>query len=573
MRAESEPLPTPLGEGEAFFRLLFEHTQDGVVIIDAEANIVAVNPAFADITGYAESELMHRNPFLMRSGHHGQGFYQGIWPKLDAQEGWAGEIWNRRKNGEVHPAWLSISVVRDARGRVTHYIGVVTDLAPARRAQKALNQMAHYDALTGLPNRPRLEARLGAMIARADYRHQRLGVLLMDLDHFRHINDTFGLPVGDMLLRQATERLKACIPGDGFVARLSGDEIVLVSETKNGPDAIAAIAERAHRSLDATFAAGAQEVFLTASIGISLYPENGEDAVTLIKNADVASHRAKEQGGSCTCFYSEGFSRDTAARLALETALRRALEREELELHYQPQVNLANGRPTGLEALVRWRHPEHGLLLPGRFIPQAEVSGLIEDIDEWVLQQACRQMADWRRQGIAPSRLAINLSARQFGRIGLLTRIGEILADTGLSPAALELEITESTIMENPEAARRVLAELADMQIDLAIDDFGTGYSSLAYLQRFHAHRLKVDRAFIRHLPLAAADVTLCRAIMQMAEGLGLQVVAEGIEHERQRRFLAEAGCTTGQGWLFAPAMSAASTAQWLVQHQGMPMS
>lgn len=553
--------------------IAFEHTRDGIVIIDAKANIVAVNPAFAEITGYAASELLHQNPFLIGSGHRGQGFFRGIWPKLDAQEGWAGEIRNRRKNGEVHPAWLSIGVVRDASGKAMHYIGVLTDLAPARRAEKALNQMAHYDALTGLPNRAHLEERLAAMIARAAVRHQGLGVLLMDLDHFRHINDSFGLPVGDALLKQAAGRLRACVQGECFVARLSGDEIALVSEATGDPDAIAAIAERAHRSLAEPFAVGAQEVFLTASIGISLYPDNGEDAVTLIKNADVASHRAKEQGYGCTRFYSEVFSRGSAERLALEAALRRALERQELEIHYQPQVDLASGRPTGMEALVRWRHPEHGLLLPGRFIPQAEASGLIESIDDWVLRQACRQMGEWCRQGIAPSRLAVNLSARQFGRSGLLARIGDILADTGLAPTALELEITESTIMEDPAAAERALEALAGMRIDLAIDDFGTGYSSLAYLQRFHAHRLKVDRAFVRHLPDDAADVTLCRAIVQMAAGLGLQVVAEGIETERQRRFLVQAGYSTGQGWLFAPAMSASAMAQWLARHQGMPAS
>jgi len=546
---------------------VYESSRDGIIITDTHARIVAVNPAFTTITGYSGDEVIGQTPRLLKSDRHPRNFYQQMWSAIKTGDGWSGEIWNRRKDGGVYPEWLSISTVTDNAGNVLNYVGVFSDLTQLKRTEAELEHLTTHDPLTDLPNVRLLEARIEHAILRAKRHRYGLAVLMLDIDRFKDINDSLGMYVGDTLLKEMAERVVKTLWQSDTVARLGGDElVVLIEELKDTQHALL-VADKIRAALRPPYTINGQQYFLTVSIGISLYPENGDTPELLIREADAAVYRAKEEGRNRTTFYTESLSRSALERLSLEAGLRYALEHNELELHYQPQLLLHTRELAGLEALVRWRHPSKGLIPPDQFIPLAERTGLIETIGEWVLEEACRQMAAWRKAGIAIPRIAVNLSANQLGRKDLVEAVNTILIKYDLPTSVLELEITETAIMQDPQKATDTLKAMADLGIAMAVDDFGTGYSSLAYLQRLQLHRLKIDRAFVQGLPDNKNNVAICRAIIAMADSLGMETIAEGIEESVQHEFLDNAACTIGQGWLYAKAMPADELEKWLSHH------
>jgi len=540
--------------GEERLRLLataFESTRDGVVITDPKARILAVNRAYSDITGYDEAEILGQNPRILQSGRHGRAFYQALWTGVRKTGYWQGELWNRRKNGEVYPQWLTISAVRDARGKITHYVGVLTDISRIKSAEERLDRLAHRDPLTDLPNRLLAQSRLAHALEQAQRHGRRVGVLFVDLDRFKTVNDSLGHAAGDELLRATARRLRDGLGAEHTLARLGGDEFLVVVEDLQRPEEAAAVAQTV-LDLSATPLALSShpEIYINASIGLSLYPDDGRTVSELIQHADAAVSQAKAQGRNTYRFYTESLTRAAHERLELENKLRRALERDELVLHYQPLVSMAEGRIFGCEALVRWRPAGEALVPPARFIPLAEETGLIEPLGNWVLRAACAQAKAWLDVGL-PLLLAVNLSARQFQRQDILQQVRAALADTGLPAELLELEITESTLMERGGQAADTLAALKRLGVRLAIDDFGTGYSSLAYLKRFPIDKLKIDRGFVRDIPGDSGSAEIAAAIIAMARSLRLAVLAEGVETRAQLDFLRGQGCDAYQGFLY----------------------
>ncbi|MFM2120835.1 MAG: hypothetical protein RL722_2303, partial [Pseudomonadota bacterium] len=534
--------------------------------------------AFSRISGYGLEELLGQNPSLLKSGRHGAEFYADMWSRLTEQGLWQGEIWNRRKSGEIYPQWVTLSVVRDDAGLPSHYVGVCTDISQAKHSERELERLAHYDQLTGLPNRLLGQSRLAHAIDRAARRQGQVAVIFLDLDHFKTVNDSLGHPVGDELLTAFARRASSRLRAEDTLARLGGDEFLLVLESIERPRDAALVAQALLDMLEMPFVLQqGLELYLGASVGISVYPRDGTDVDALIQHADSAMYQAKTQGRHTLRFYSEALTRQANERLALEAGLRRALVNDELELHYQPQMRRADavtlGGPDmefdllGMEALVRWHHPELGLTPPARFIALAEDTGLIHALGDWVLAHACRQARAWVDAG-QPMRVAVNLSARQFGQRDLVAQVRQTLADSGLAPQLLELEITESALIDHPELAVRTLEELVELGVSLAIDDFGTGYSSLAYLKRLPVNRLKIDRSFVTGLPGDGRDQAIVQAILTLARNLGMSTLAEGVETEEQWACLESLGCDSLQGHLHAPAMPAAQAMDWVLDLQ-----
>jgi len=545
---------------------VFSAAREGIVVTDLEGRVEAVNPAFCQITGYGEAELQGFNLRLLKSGRQDGAFYRQLWRDLLESGHWQGEIWNRRKNGETYPQWLTISTVRDEAHQPVSYVGVFLDLSPIRRSEQKLLHLAHHDPLTDLPNRTLFLARLEHALSLSAREGGSGAVLFLDLDRFKDVNDSLGHPTGDRLLCAVAERLRPCLRESDTLARLGGDEFLLLLETAATPERAAVVAEKLLEQLAAPFPLDDRsEVYVGASIGICLYPADGDNATTLIQHADSALYQAKAAGRHTFRFYSEAQTRQADARLALEAALRRGLEKEEFLLYYQPQVDLRTASLEGVEALVRWRLPGGELVPPARFIPLAEETGLILPLGEWVLRQACRQMQQWVARGLPIRRVAVNLSSRQFRQADLLQRINAILAETGLAPRYLELEITESLLMDNSAQVDAKLEALEAMGIRLAIDDFGTGYSSLSYLKRFPLHTLKLDRSFIRDIADDPVSSNIVASIIELGQHLDMDILAEGVETDQQRGILLQNGCRTCQGYLFSHPLPAEELeARWL---------
>jgi diguanylate cyclase (GGDEF)-like protein/PAS domain S-box-containing protein len=536
---------------------VFESSAEGVLIVDRELRIVAANKAFTRITGYTEAEALGRSPRMLSSGRHDAAFYDALWQTVAGTGTWQGEVWNRRKNGEVYPEWLTISQVLDECGAITHYVGIFSDITLLKRSQEKLDYQAHHDPLTDLPNRLLFEDRLNHALQRARREKTQLAVLFVDLDRFKNINDTLGHPVGDRVLQEIGKRLGAALRDADTVARLGGDEFIILLEDVVGERDVAVVAEKLLEDFRRPIAAQGQEFYVTASIGASLYPRDGDDVATLVKNADAAMYRAKERGRNSYEFYTVELTWSALERLSIETSLRRALERGELRLFLQPQYGIRSGRLTGAEALLRWQHPERGLVQPQQFVQMAEETGLIVPIGEWILHRACEQARAWLDAGQILPRVAVNVSAMQFRRGAILDTVAAVLRDTRLPPERLELEITESNIMKQAEEGIDVLLGLRKLGVRLAIDDFGTGYSSLSYLKRLPVDNLKIDQGFVRELPQDSDDAAIARAVIALAHGMELGVIAEGVETEAQRSFLESEGCDEVQGFLLgrpAPA-------------------
>ncbi|MDH0749431.1 EAL domain-containing protein [Pseudomonas sp. GD03842] len=537
---------------------VFDSTLEGVLVTDANGVIVHVNRAFMEITGYRQDEVLGLTPAKFKSGRHGPEFYERMYKTILSAGQWSGEIWNRRKSGEVYPQWQSIRVIKDDQGVITHFVAVFSDITTVKHSERELAHLAHYDALTGLPNRLLFIDRAEQAQTHAQRHKQTLALLLIDLDHFKHINDSLGHNLGDEVLKAVAERLTRLLEKGLTLARLGGDEFAVLVE---GPYHAAQAAELAQSMLNGLrepFVIEGQSLFLTASIGISLFPSDALTAEQLLRNADAALFQAKSQGREGYALYTEQLTAHAQRRVELATELRRAIEHEELRVFYQPIHNLKTRRIEGVEALVRWQHPQLGMVSPGEFIPIAEQSGLIAHIDNWVLVESCRQMRQWLSEGIELSFVAVNVSSRLFSRGDLERRVARALNETGLAPQHLELEVTESAVMDDPEQAIEQMHRLRELGLKLSIDDFGTGYSSLLRLKRMPVQKLKIDQGFVAGLPEDDDDVAIVNAIIALARAMGMRVLAEGIEHADQADFLLRNQCELGQGYWFARPMPAA---------------
>lgn len=548
---------------------IFENTSEGITLTDARGRILSVNPAFSRITGYTQGEILGATPRLFKSGRHDADFYKRMWEAVNTQGSWQGEIWNRRKNGEIYPQRLSINAVRDAAGAIQSYVGVFTDISHIKATETALEKLAHYDALTGLPNRTLFNLQLQHALERARRHDQRLAVLMLDLDGFKTVNDSLGHPAGDLLLQQAATRLRASLRQEDTVARLGGDEFAVLLESLEAESNPAQVALRFIQAIALPMDLQGHNALVTVSVGIALFPDDGRDATTLLKAADTAMYASKQAGRNTLRFHHSDMSQAVQRRLSLEQGLRRALEQDELEIWYQPQFELHSGRCVGAEALVRWRDPENGLIPPQQFIPLAEETGLILPLGTAVLRQACTAAQAWRLQGLAFGRLSVNVSGPQIERGDFLATVRQVLAETGLPAEFLILEITESFLLHNAERAIAMVASFNEMGIGVAIDDFGTGYSSLSYLKYLGAARLKIDSQFVHGLPDDQDDLAIARAVIALGHSLGFRITAEGVETRAQRDVLQALGCEEAQGYFYSKPLPADAFTAFLSQLPG----
>lgn len=534
---------------------VFQNTQEGVMITDAQARILAVNRAFTHISGYTEDEVRGRTPALLRSGRHEAAFFSDIRANLRDNGGWQGEVWNRRKNGEIYPQLTTINAVMDDAGAVTNYVGVFTDVSSIRASQERLEFLARHDPLTHLPNRPMLFAHIERAMVSAQRGNGLSALLLIDLDRFKDINDSFGHLIGDSLLQQVAQRLQTRQRDSEMLARLGGDEFAVWLEEIARPEDAGRIAGDIIALLEAPwYLPNDAEVHVVGSIGIALYPGPATTPEELLQQADAAMYRAKKEGRARYQFFSADLTDNARRRIAMESQLRHAIDEDEdeLTLHFQPQIDVSSGRIIGAEALVRWDSPESGLITPTRFIPLAEETGLIHPLGRWVLRETCRIGRAWLDAGRAPLMLAVNVSARQLHSPQFADEALAIIAETRFPTHLLEIEITESSLMSGSEEVVPQLRKLRRHGIRVAIDDFGTGYSSLVYLKRFPLDVLKIDRGFIEHLAERKDDREIVAAIIQIAHTLGFRVVAEGVETASQLAYLEEKGCDVFQGYLFS---------------------
>jgi diguanylate cyclase (GGDEF)-like protein/PAS domain S-box-containing protein len=534
-----------------------ENSAESVMISDASGQIVSVNKAFTTMTGYSLDQVVGESPEFLRSDEHDAAFYAQLWDTVQKTGHWQGEIWGKRSNGEIYPQGISISQVKDKVGRSSHYVSVSSDISKYKQYEARLAFLAHHDALTDLPNRFAFETHLREVLSRARRDGNVVALMFIDLDQFKIINDSLGHVVGDMLLKAAAQRLTGCVRQTDLVARLGGDEFVVVLNGVKSSQEVAKVADKLISVLAQPFLVGGHELSISGSIGVSRYPQDGAEADVLLKNADAAMYRAKELGRNNYQFFCVDMSVDVVKQLAMTNSLRLALNQKQFVLHYQPRIDLDSRRITGVEALIRWQHPKRGLVAPAHFIPLAEEIGLIGPLGEWVLRTACKQAKVWHESGLPQVRMAVNLSARQFRQPDFARQIASILAETGLDAGLLELEITESMVMQDLEKTKAILWELKDLRIAIAIDDFGTGHSSLAYLKRFPVDYLKIDRSFVRDLPGDLEDAAITKAIIALGKSLKLRVIAEGVETRSQQSFLELHGCDEGQGYLISRPLAA----------------
>ena len=537
---------------------VFENTSEAVVITDMNTNITAVNNAFCEIMGYTEAEVLGRQPSLWRSERHDSSFYKKMWASVNMHGNWRGEVWDRRKDGEIFPTWQSISAVRNDADEVTNYVSVFTDISSLKQTQEQLNYLAYHDPLTDMPNRLLFNDRLLHAMERAERTESQIALLFVDLDNFKNVNDSLGHLMGDELLVKAASRLRGLVRREDTVARLGGDEFIIIMENVPHIQDTAFLAQKLIEHFHEPFIVQGHELHVTLSIGISVYPRDGDDVQTLVKNADAALYRAKAEGRNDFYYYTEELTSSVFERLQIESALRNAVKNQELVLHYQPQFSLSTGGIVGVEALLRWNHPQLGLLPPARFIDLAEDTGLIVTMGEWVLSTACREMRSWLSRGYDFGRIAVNVSGLQLQRGDFQKMVNDVLINTQLDPERLELEITENFIMHKTEKAIAMLDNLKSIGIQIAIDDFGTGYSSLSYLKRLPIDKLKIDRSFVRDIPHDANDEAIACAIIAMSRALDLKVIAEGVEVEEQKEFLLSQGCDEAQGYLYSKPLPAA---------------
>lgn len=552
---------------------VFNSSREGILITDIQKRIISANPALQMLFGYSEAELIGKTPDIFNSGRHPAEFFQQLWHMLTEQGHWQGEILNKRKDGELLQLQLSISAVFDDQQQVSHYAAIFTDLSQIRATEAEMAFLADHDELTHLPNRHLFSQLVEQALKVAQHEQHNCAVLMLDLDHFKDVNDSYGHLHGDELLQQVARRLKHNCRAVDILARLGGDEFAIFLPELAAPEDAALMAEKLIEALSQPWLlANEYEVTLGASIGISLYPEHADNTAAMLQGADSALYKAKAAGRSTFTFYADEFTQAARDRLTMEARLRKAIRLGHLRVFYQPQLDITTGQIIGAEALVRWFDPEQGMIPPVRFIPVAESCGLINDIGSFVLKQSCQQGQHWRQLGLAPITLAVNVSPSQFKRFDMKALISETLQDTGFPADGLELELTESALMENEEAVITTLNQLRGLGIRLAIDDFGTGYSSLAYLKRFPLDVLKIDKKFIDDIPQSHDDMAIAIAIIGIAHTLGFKVLAEGVETTTQLEFLRQQHCDYYQGYLCSPPLPADKFEALLRQQSALAM-
>ena len=548
---------------------VFEQSNEAVLICDKANRISAVNAAFSQLTGYSRDDVLRQDPKILASGRNPPELYPAMWEGLKRDDHWEGEIWDRRKDGSIFPKWLIISALRDTSGEIEHYIAGFTDISERKEAADRLLHLAYHDPLTHLPNRLAFDSQLELTIRSCERDNRQVAVMLIDLDRFKTVNDTLGHHVGDDLLKSVALRLRECVRASDIVARLGGDEFVVVLPDIESALTAASVAGKVQRFLADSHEVGEHQLYATPSIGISIFPSDGRDSDTLLRNADVAMYHAKNVGRNNYQFYAARMNEAASERLQLENALRLAVSNIspyacQFSLHFQPQLQVNSGRIVGLEALARWHHPTLGNVPPGRFIPLAEDTGLIQPLGDWVFWESCRHVRIFKDLGLPTVRVAVNISAQQLRHENLPLMVHGALACYDLSPSDLELEITESTAMQNPEITLSILNQLSDMGIALAIDDFGTGYSSLAYLKHLPIQRLKLDQSFVKDIESDLSDAAICSATIALGHNLGLELVAEGVETQAQRDFLSKLGYDVLQGYLYSRPLPASEIVDYL---------
>jgi len=533
--------------------IVFDNTEDGIIITDANFNIINVNRSFSEMTGYVMDELVGKNPRTLVTSRTDDKYYQVMLEALHEHGHWKGEIWYQNKNGE-HPVWKNINAVYDENNKISHYVAIITDITALKETETRLEHLAHHDVLTGLPNRLHFMANLEQALKRATRRKRRLALLLLDLDRFKQVNDTMGHATGDTLLKIVAERLQDTVRHEDTVARLGGDEFTVILEDITHFEDAGFIAKKILNAIGEPTQLEGREVITNTSIGISIFPDDSDDIEELTRQADAAMYRAKERGGNSYDFYTRELTRRAAENLALESQLRRALKEGQFEVYYQPQITLSSDSVVGMEALIRWNHPEKGLLTPDTFMSVAEESGLIDEIDEWVLNTACRQVNQWQQAGRAPIRISINLSGRTLTQdVHIVDKVKQALRTSGLPASSLELDIPEQVL----HGARnlKTLQALKALGVNLSIDDFGKGLSSLSTLKNLPIDSIKIDRSFVNAIPGNPADVALAAAIIAMGHNLKLKVNAAGVGSLEQLAFLREQGCDETQGFYFSEPM------------------
>jgi len=546
---------------------VFEAASEGIVILDPNYAMLAVNQAFSRVTGYPEEDMLGRNVTELACSRDAKRHFPAIHQSLEQTGTWQGELVEARKNGELYPQWLQLNVVRDARGNVSHIVGFFADLSARRESEERMRYLTHYDELTGLANRSLFKERLREASQRVRQGGRSLALLHINLDRFKLLNDSLGHEVADQLLRQVARRLTSALPEADTIARLSGDEFAVLFDAYGNLSSLARVTSRLLAKLRTPLAVDGQELVISASVGISLLPDSAREISALVSQSNMAMQHAKHLGGNNFQFYTESLQASTMERLQLENQLRKAIDEKQLQVFYQPKLCLATGRLNAAEALVRWLHPTLGMIPPGDFIGLAEETGLIGPIGEFVLRQACWQACEWQRQGLEPIRVSVNLSVHQLRQGKLVSLVRQVLEETGLAPHYLELELTESQLLDSVEHIIATFHQLHELGVKLAIDDFGTGYSSLSYLKRFPVDYVKIDQTFIRGLGEGTEDAAITRAIIVMAHSLELKVVAEGVENPEQLKFLRAHECDEVQGYLISRPIEAEAVAQLLREY------
>ena len=546
--------------------LVYQAIGEAIMVADADNRIITVNPAFTELTGYSLQEAVGQSTSLLKSGHQSETFYQMMWRALETTGHWQGEIWNRRKNGEIYLEWLTINTVYDEQGNVRHRVAMFSDITDQKHAEQTIWQQANFDSLTGLPNRHMFYERLAQEMKKSQRMGLPLALLFLDLDHFKDVNDTLGHGKGDLLLKEMAQRLVNCVRNTDTVARLGGDEFTIILTELREQDSIERLAQDVLRQLAKPFELADDCAYVSVSIGITLFPEDTDDIDVLIKNADQAMYAAKNQGRNCRHYFTISMQEAALIRMRLINDLHNALAENQFRLAYQPIVELNTGLIHKAEALIRWQHPTNGLVSPAEFIPVAEATGMIIDIGEWVFREAAQQAAQWRTTHHGDFQISINKSPVQFQKEGNGHLAWfEHLRELDLPGQSIVVEITEGLLMDAGSAVIGQLLAFRDAGVQVSLDDFGTGYSSLSYLKKFDIDYIKIDQSFTRNLSPDASDLALCEAIIVMAHKLGIKVIAEGIETQEQCDLLVAAGCDYGQGYLFSKPVPAEEFEKLLV--------
>jgi len=538
---------------------IFINTGNAIVVTDSHNKIIKVNNAFTKITGYSVDEVIGQRPSILKSGRQSKEFYNNMWKTLFKTGYWNGEVWNKKKFGEIYPQWLSISLIRSKEtGKVIHYISNFSDISIIKESQDALEYMAHHDGLTGLVNRILLKSHLDNFI-KTRKRDKNIGaVLYLDLDKFKFVNDTYGHGVGDTLLQKVSERLINSVRDSDIVGRVGGDEFIILLREVASEENIQVIVKKIIKTIASPFNDIVEDkIYIGTSIGVAIFPKQSDNIDEVIKFADIAMFEAKKQGRNGFQFYSNIMSEDMLEKNSIERDLRSAILSNEFVLHYQPQVDSKKKTVTSVEALIRWKHPKIGLMPPMKFIDIAEESELIIEIGKWVLFQACSQMVKWRKENVFIEKMAVNISTIQFTKTDMVQTVKEILEKTQCDPHWLEIEITESVLIDNQDEMLDTLTALGEIGVEFAIDDFGTGYSSLSYLKQLPVHTIKIDRSFIKEIPYNKGDIAITKSVVALGKSFNYKIVAEGVETEEQLNFLKSLNCDLIQGFYYAKPMSA----------------